>query len=125
MSLVLEYGYETINIARVAHEANRAYCQAIGDYTQKPWALSPEWQKESVCKGVEYVRENPTAQPSDSHESWLAEKREQGWKWGAVKSPEKKEHPCMLPYHGLPDEQKAKDYIFLAVVKALLASPEE
>jgi hypothetical protein len=42
-----------------------------------------------------------------------------GWKYGPVKDPEKKEHPCFVPYDRLPTEQKAKDYIFGAVVKSL------
>lgn len=31
-------------IARMAHEANRAYCQALGDDSQPAWEDAPEWQ---------------------------------------------------------------------------------
>ena len=63
--------------------------------------------------------DNPDAPPSASHESWLAVKEADGWKYGEVKDPENKEHPCFVPYEQLPEEQKAKDHLFKAVVEAL------
>lgn len=106
-------------IARVAHEVNRAYCAALGDYSQVPWHEAPAWQIVSAIKGVEFTLAHPGAKPSESHKSWLAEKRTQGWKYGPVKDAEKKEHPCFVPYDELPVEQKAKDHIFQAVVRAI------
>ena len=109
-------------VAQVCHEANRAYCQTIGDLSQPTWNDAPEWQKASALKGVEFhlsrliVGEKPS--PSASHESWLAEKRAAGWKYGPTKNPETKEHPCFLPYAELPPEQRMKDYIFSAIVEA-------
>lgn len=105
-------------IAAIAHEANRAYCQAIGDHSQLPWDEAPDWQKDSAINGVLFHVANPDATPENSHESWLREKTEQGWKYGPVKDPEKREHPCCVPYSELPVEQRAKDYIFRAVVRA-------
>jgi hypothetical protein len=107
------------SIAMVAHEANRAYCLSIGDYSQLPWGGAPEWQRQSAENGVKFHLENPTSRPSDSHEEWLKEKEATGWKYGPVKDPEKKEHPCFVPYNELPEEQKKKDALFIAVVRAL------
>ena len=108
-----------IEIARVCHEVNRAYCASLGDDSQPPWADAPEWQRQSAIVGVQMHRANPDAGPDDSHNSWLAQKRADGWKYGPVKDPDKKEHPCCVPYHDLPREQQAKDYLFRAVVHAL------
>ena len=58
--------------------------------------------------------------PGDSHRSWLAEKEGDGWVYGPVKDPERKEHPCMVPFGQLPKDQQAKDFLFLATVKAAL-----
>lgn len=110
---------EKEHIARVCHEANRAYCSAIGDDSQPAWEDAPEWQRNSAIKGVEFCLENPDAPPSANHDSWLAVKEAEGWKYGPVKDPEKKEHPCFVPYDQLPDEQKRKDAIFKNVVAAL------
>ena len=106
-------------IARVCHEANRAYCAALGDHSQVAWEDAPEWQRESAVEGVKFIIENPRAGPDSSHRSWLEQKEADGWKYGPVKDPAKKEHPCFVPYEELPVEQKAKDYIFGAIVRAL------
>lgn len=107
-------------IAQCVHEINRAYCQALGDNSQLPWAEAPEWQRSSAVNGVKFHMENPEAGPDASHNSWMKQKTEEGWKYGPVKDAEKKEHPCYVPYAELPTEQKAKDYIFRAVVHSML-----
>ena len=110
------------DVARVCHEANRAYCQTMGDTSQQPWAEAPEWQRISAMNGVMFHIANLTKgekpSPSASHEAWLADKERDGWKYGPVKDAEKKEHPCFLPYDQLPIEQRLKDYIFAAIVEA-------
>lgn len=110
----------SVQIARVAHEVNRSYCEALGDMSQVPWKEAPDWQRESAIKGVMFHRENPDAGPEHSHESWLKEKQDNGWVWGSVKDEALKEHPCCIPYDELPVEQKAKDYIFRGIVHVLL-----
>ena len=109
-------------IARVAHEVNRSYCRAIGDDSQLAWEYAPEWQRASAINGVKFIAETPDASPSASHDSWLAEKQADGWRYGPIKDPERKEHPCFVPYDELPTEQKAKDYIFGAVARSLLSA---
>lgn len=106
-------------VAKVCHEANRAYCAALGDLSQPSWKDAPDWQKESAIKGVQFHYANPEAQPSDSHDSWLEQKRLDGWKYGPVKDPDAKTHPCYVPYDQLPAEQRAKDYIFRAICHAM------
>jgi len=107
-------------IAKTAHEVNRAYCLSTGDTTQPLWEDAPEWQKNSAINGVKFHIENPDAKPEDSHNSWLKEKETDGWKYGEVKDPEKKEHPCFVPYDKLPQEQKTKDYLFIGVVRSFV-----
>jgi len=109
-----------LEIAKVAHEVNRAYCQALGDDSQLTWGDAPAWQRDSATNGVQFHRDNPDAGPDHSHNNWLAEKTAAGWVYGPVKDAEKKEHPCFVPYDELPVEQKAKDFIFRAIVHALI-----
>jgi len=111
----------TEQIAKVCHEANRAYCESIGDMSQPTWEAAPEWQRRSAIVGVEFNISHPTAPASASHESWLDEKTRDGWKYGPVKNAEKKEHPCFVTYAALPVEQRRKDALFKAVVGALSA----
>lgn len=106
-------------IARVAHEANRGYCAGLGDSSQPAWSKAPAWQKSSAVNGVRFHLDNPGAGPVQSHNNWRRQKAADGWKFGRKKDPEKKRHPCMVPYEQLPVEQRLKDSLFIAVVRAL------
>lgn len=103
----------------ICHEANKAYCEGIGDNSQVPWHLAPLWQQESARVGVKFVLDNPDAPASANHDSWLKEKEADGWKYGPVKNAETKEHPCYVPYEELPPQQQAKDHLFKGVVESL------
>lgn len=103
--------------ARAAHEANRAYCIALGDTSQPSWDDAPDWQRSSAVNGVRGAIAGNT--PEQSHEGWLEEKRAAGWRYGPVKDVEKKEHPCFVPYAELPPAQRSKDVIFTTVVRVL------
>jgi hypothetical protein len=103
-------------IAKEAHEANRRYCIAIGDDSQPAWDDAPEWQRTSCIADVEFVLANPDAPASRNHDCWLAEKERTGWVYGPVKDPEKKQHPCMVPFEELPPHQQFKDTNFKATV---------
>lgn len=105
-------------IARIAHEVNRAYCQAIGDDSHPIWEDAPHWQRDSLINGAKFHLANPDATPAASHENWLAEKMRDGWAYGPVKDTEKKQHPCFLPYDDLPLAHRVKDYLFRAIVHA-------
>ena len=105
-------------IAHVAHEVNRAYCQALGDMSQPAWEDAPEWQRASARMGVDLHTMGDFG-PEASHMSWMAQKLAEGWTYGAYKDPENKKHPCIMPFAELPVEQQAKDFIFRAVVHAL------
>lgn len=107
-------------IARVCHETNRAYCESIRDSTQKPWDQAEPWQRESAIKGVAFALANPDAPASAQHDAWLADKEREGWKFGPIKDAAIKEHPCMVPYGELPLEQRLKDHLFKAVVRAFV-----
>lgn len=107
------------DIARCAHEVNRAYCESIGDSSHVAWNDAPEWQRASAEDGVMKILSGEVSTPEQSHESWLTFKRAEGWGFGPVKDPETKSHPCMVPYAELPQEQRVKDALFFAVVRAL------
>lgn len=107
------------DVARICHEANESLCVTQGDFSQPSWDDAPDWQKKSALNEVNFHLDNPDAGTDDSHNSWLAEKEADGWKYGEVKDPDKKEHPCFVPYDQLPPEQQAKDYLFRGIVHAL------
>jgi hypothetical protein len=106
-------------IAEVCHEANKTWCSANHDYTQKSWNEAEQWQRESAISGVKFKLENPEAEDDAQHNAWMAEKIEQGWKFGEVKDAELKTHPCIVPFNELPLFQQKKDKLFCAIVEAL------
>lgn len=109
-----------LQIAKTCHEVNRAYCQSIGDNSQKAWEDCEAWQRKSAVQGVIFTLDNPDSKPSDNHVNWLKDKEADGWVYGEVKDPSKKEHPCMVPYEELPEAQKTKDLLFQSVVKSFM-----
>lgn len=110
----------TEHIARVCHQAMKAYCESLGDLSQVEWEAAPDWQRASAVKGVEYLLSCPDALPSAQHDAWLADKRAAGWVYGPVKDEQAKTHPCCVPYEKLPRAQQKKDALFQAVVRSLL-----
>jgi RyR domain len=106
-------------IAKVCHEANKAYCEGVGDFSQKSWSDADQWQRDSAIAGVRFRLDNPGSTSSDQHQAWLLDKEKDGWVYGPVKNAEEKTHPCMVPYDELPVFQRSKDKLFQGVVDAL------
>ena len=100
-------------IAEIADETNRTYCQTIGDYSQVGWDFCEQWQRLSALDGVRAIERGIVTKPEQSHENWMKLKEDEGWVYG-------KEHPYMVPFEELPHEQQMKDHLFFAIVTTLL-----
>lgn len=104
-------------LAKICYEANKAYCECLGDFSTLPW----DEVKQSTIAGVNYILNNDnkphTLTSYDMHEAWLRHKLKEGWKYGPVKDLIKKEHPCCLAYNDLTTEHKQKDELFLDIVR--------
>lgn len=110
---------QIIEVAQLCHQLNKAYCEQLGDNSQPDWDDAPNWQKESAINGVKFHLENPDAKAAASHNSWLLEKEQAGWKYGEVKDAEAKTHPCFVPFSELPEEQQIKDYLFKGIIESV------
>ena len=108
------------HVAKVCHQANKAYCESMDDNSQVDWEKAPEWQRLSAINGVKFVIDNPNTTPEQLHENWCIEKRKDGWKYGSIKNAEKKEHNCLIEYNQLPVAQRVKDGLFHLVAKVCL-----
>ncbi len=84
--------------ARAAHEVNRAYCIAIGDDSQSTWEHAPKWQRDMITTIGQKI------------DGALLGQDEGGALFVGTKK--------MVPYASLPPAQRAKDALFLAVVRA-------
>lgn len=106
-------------IAKTCHQANKVWCEANGDQSQKDWFEAEDWQKESSITGVVFRLGNPDAKEDAQHNAWMEDKIKDGWVYGEVKDAEKKTHPCLVPFDQLPLFQQKKDKLFCAIVDAL------
>ena len=106
-------------IAKTCHQANKVWCEANGDQSQKDWFEAEDWQKESAITGVVFRLGNPDAKEDAQHNAWMEDKIKDGWVYGEVKDAEKKIHPCIVPFNELPEFQQKKDKLFCAIVDAL------
>lgn len=109
-----------VDIARLCHDVNRAYQQALEDENASPpWDEAPDWQQRSTLRGVAEYLANP-ATPEEMHKRWSEQKRAEGWKYGKVKDSDKRTHPCLVSYEKLPREERVKDNLFIGVIESLI-----
>ena len=108
-----------LDIAEIAHEVNRAYCEAAGEEPPPHWGQAPQWQRDSALSGVQSYLQNDGLSPRDMHECWRSYREHEGWVYGDLEDFSCRRHPNMLRYDDLPQEQKVKDRLFYAVAKSL------
>ena len=111
-------------IARVCHDANRAWQRENQEEVSPPWEEAPTEQRASAIEGVmmHLGREKfPRMRSAEeqSHNAWMERKLRDGWRYGTVKDFTAKTHPCLLPYESLPEWQRRKDALFRAICAAL------
>lgn len=107
--------------ARVAHEVYRT---ALGVSDMRSWDTAPEGDKAQARAATREVLSADVSKttPTQWHAKWCAEKAADGWRYGPVIDVERKEHPNMLPYEQLPEEQRALDRLFVVAVESTRAA---
>jgi len=106
-------------LAEICHSANKTLCEHLGDTSQPAWADAPQDQKDSAITGVSYHLDNIGTTPESGHQLWMNTKLADGWTLGEVKDPVAKTHPSLVPFYDLPEEVRAKDHLFHAIVNGL------
>lgn len=72
------------------------------DYLPLPMDLSAVELPQSLIQLSELIAENV-------HEIWAKSRMDEGWTYGEKRDDVHKKHPCLVPYHALPEEEKAYD----------------
>lgn len=111
-----------LTIAIAAFTASGAYASHLGEDYPTSWDSAPDYVRDSVINGVEFLLENEAADAAASHENWMKFKLEDGWKVGAEKDGRAKTHPALVEFSKLPPEQQFKDVLFVTVVRGAAAS---
>ena len=71
-------------------------------YTPNPIDTSDVILPEELTKLAELIAENV-------HEVWARNRIAQGWTLGNVRNDELKQHPCLIPYDELTEDEKHFD----------------
>lgn len=115
------------DVARIAHAANNALQGVIGDpWASPPWPAAEDWRRAAKIHTVQAVREASAEMdvtPGDVHSEWMRWYTDRGWVYGPIKDDVLKTHPCLVPYDQLPEAEKMKDCLFLALVRLFTEEP--
>ena len=71
-------------------------------YTPNPIDTTDVELSDELMQLVELLAEN-------THYNWAAGRLAEGWTYGPVRNDELKQHPCLVPYNELPDNEKEYD----------------
>ena len=72
------------------------------NYVPHPLDTSDVQLPEEILPLVEGIAKNV-------HEVWAQTRMEQGWTYGEVRNDELKQHPCLVEYEELPEEERVYD----------------
>ena len=111
---------DATDIAQVIHAANRELQIIYGDPVPSPdWYDAPEYQRQESTASVTEALADPGRTPEQNHQGWVDRLTAAGWKHGNAKDAAAKTHPDLLPFGELPEDEKQKDRLFIAIVRAL------
>ena len=85
------------------------------DYTPAPRDTSKVEVPPEITGLTELLAKN-------AHENWARQRIEDGWRWGPRRDDAKKEHPSLVPYEKLSEEEKRYDRrTAMETIKTILA----
>ncbi len=71
-------------------------------YKPEPIDTSKVQLSDEIFELTEHLAEN-------AHEVWAQRRMAEGWTYGPRRDEDKKEHPSLVPYKDLPEEEKEYD----------------
>lgn len=117
-------------IARVCHEANRAYAYIINEDVEFGEEVAPQWSEcaegmrigamSGVLNRILYGNN-----PEHSHVEWMESRLNDGWVYGPKKDIKNKIHPALVPYSELPERTKTKDQLFYDILSAVVMTASQ
>lgn len=102
---------------RKASEAKGAPGRAAGTRRYRP--RPADTSRVEVPPGVGALTE---LLARNTHENWARQRLSDGWRWGPARDDARREHPCLVPYEALPEEEREYDRrTALETVRLILA----
>ena len=110
---------KVLKVAQAAHNTYAAYCRTTGDHNVNSWDDAEGWQRESTINMVKSILAG-TFSVSAEHERWLAEKKEKGIVYAAVRNDDPTKgpltNPNIVPYKELSFAQRVKGALLVVAV---------
>lgn len=106
------------HICKLCHDANNELMVANGETPQGAWDTLDDHLKQMTRDSVQVIINDPTITAEDIHNTWMDNKRRDGWVYGTTKDATKKTHPLMIPFDEMNDIDKAKDQSFIDIVNS-------
>ena len=107
---------ETV-FTRVFYAASQVLQEALGD-PQPPWDELPAWQQNAMVDVTRRCMMGAT--PEQLHTLWVQHYSAQGWTHGPEKNLETRQHPIIIPWHGLPLRYQARFKLWQAITATLM-----
>jgi len=83
-------------------------------YTPQPFDTSRAIVPDGIMELADDLAKNV-------HEVWATRRQSEGWQYGAARDDDRKEHPSLVPYGQLPDNEKDYDrYTALETIRYVL-----
>lgn len=111
------------HIARLIYAAHSEYNIIQGLGSRCRWEEADRPSRQAYISVVERTLLQPTKSSFDNHELWRASWEANGWKYGPVRDDVKKTHPALVPYAELPEDQRVKLELEIAIVRLFVPAP--
>ena len=84
-------------------------------YSPKPIDVSQVALTQDILDLTEQLARN-------GHDIWAQKRLAEGWRVGPQRDEQRKQHPCLVAYEGLPESEKQYDrHMALATLQAIVA----
>ena len=93
-----------VGVAKVVHEATRAFNETLGDFTYGPWSTTPPWYQRILVECITFLL-TKNMDVNQLHIYWSGKMVENGWKYGLLMNPKTKEHPNIKNFKELAFEE--------------------
>ena len=100
-------GWEQLDDA--LKQSNRRFATGCGAKLDATGCKLVRASAEGSATSFRFSHDETEALARTEHERWRRDLERDGWKWGAAKDPSKKEHPLLVPWSGLSEQEHEKD----------------
>ncbi len=107
---------ETV-FGRAFYAASQAMQEMLGE-PQPPWDELPAWQQDAIVDVTRRCMMGAT--PQQLHVLWVQHYAAHGWTYGPKKNRETRQHPIIIPWHGLSVPYQARFKLWQAMVMTLM-----